>query len=238
MSNGEKGTVGAPPYGVFATFKNAIEQLAQGVPNQIDRTVFPGMSWNSQTQLLAGLKFFGLIEEGGKPQGSLHALAVTDEAKRKGYLQKLVRERYAPLFALDLMKTTPAELDQRVTETYGITGDTRLKAVRFFLTALAYLQIPVSPLLTRTRGGNSTPGRKRRSSVRPKQPQTQSTAPEVSPLSGPSSPGTTRVVALASGGTLTISASLDLFKLSPKDRNFVFALIDQLEKYESDSSAE
>lgn len=46
-------------------------------------------------------------------------------------------------------------------------------------------------------------------------------------------PGTSRTVNLASGGTLTISATLDLFSLSPPDRNFVFGLIDELDKYEA-----
>lgn len=47
--------------------------------------------------------------------------------------------------------------------------------------------------------------------------------------------GTSRSVALASGGTLTVSASMDVFGFSPDDRTFVFDLIDKLLKYEKDN---
>jgi hypothetical protein len=55
----------------------------------------------------------------------------------------------------------------------------------------------------------------------------ETTTPPASP------PGTSRTVKLLSGGTLTISATLDLFALSSGDRSFVFKLIDELEDYES-----
>jgi hypothetical protein len=45
--------------------------------------------------------------------------------------------------------------------------------------------------------------------------------------------GTARQVTLKSGGTLTVTASMDVFKLSPADRTFVFSLIDKLSEYES-----
>src|SRR5437867_12401591 len=93
-----------PPYGPFATYKNSLEQLAQGVPNQIDRSVFPGMAWNAQNQLMIALRFFGLVTEGGKPTATLHGLAVPDEKLRKTVLEQIVRTRYSDLFALDLMK--------------------------------------------------------------------------------------------------------------------------------------
>jgi hypothetical protein len=46
--------------------------------------------------------------------------------------------------------------------------------------------------------------------------------------------GTQRVVSLKSGGTLTLSASIDLFKMSSSDRTFVFGLIDKLDEYEKE----
>ena len=46
-----------------------------------------------------------------------------------------------------------------------------------------------------------------------------------------------RMVKLKSGGTLTLSASVD-FWLYPSDRKFVFELIDKLEAYEQPADAE
>jgi len=229
-----------PPYGVFATLKNSIEQLAQGIPNQIDRSVFPGMAWNAQNQLMIGLRFLGLIDENGKPTSALHELAVTDEARRKAVLAGIVRVRYSDLFALDLMRTTPAELDQRVTEFYGITGDTREKAVRFFLSVLAYLDIPVSPLFSRTRSGSGSNGapRRRRVTTRPRVDQQDVEADEDEDEQSTPTSGTSRTITLRSGGELTLSASIDLFRLNQADRKFVFALIDKLEEYEAGIESE
>jgi hypothetical protein len=223
----------SPPYGVFSTFKSSLERLAQGVPNQIDRSVFPGMAWNAQNQLMIGLRFLGLIDENGKPTQTLHKLAVADESKRKAHLDAIVRERYAPLFATDLMKTTPALLDQHVTEIYGVNGDTREKAVRFFLSVLAYLEIPVSPLFSKARSNSSGSGTTRRRRVtRPRPVEGSEEEDEQDEEEQPQS-GESRSVALKSGGTLTLSASTKFVALSASDRKFVFDLFDQLAAYES-----
>jgi len=39
-------------------------------------------------------------------------------------------------------------------------------------------------------------------------------------------------VTLRSGGTVTASASINLFKLPAEDREFVFGLIDEIHEYE------
>jgi hypothetical protein len=226
--NGTKAAV----YVSWATFKNSLEELAQGVPNQIDRTAFPGMAWGVQSQLLAGLKFLGLIDEKLKPLPLLHDLAVPDEAVRKAKLGAILHERYAALFALDLTKTTPAQLDDQMTVSYNVKGATREKAVRFFLSAADYVDTPMSSLLKPSRpAGNGTPVRRRRSQPvvrRAIPPAAASTSGE--PV-GPTH-GTKRTVKLKSGGTLTLAVSVDLFTLTADDRGFVFEFIDKLSKYE------
>ena len=57
------------------------------------------------------------------------------------------------------------------------------------------------------------------------------------PIGDQPAPGTSRTVSLSSGGSLTVSATLDLFKLNPKDRAFVFDLIDKLAAYEEAGKA-
>ena len=228
-------TTASPPYGVFATFMNSISQLSNGMPNQIDRTVFPGTAWTAQSQLLTGLRALGLIDDEGRPTQRLRELAVPDEATRKQALERLVREHYARIFELDLLKTTPAELEKRMTDIYEISGDTRRKAVRFFLNALDYLGIEVSPLFAKPRtrkrsNGNGAPRRRR---ARPRQPGGDPHGSEP-----PRSAGTSRSIPLSSGGTLTLSVELDLLRLSPSDRQFVFELIDKLDDYERSVDAQ
>lgn len=225
-------------YVSWPTLKNALEQLSQGVPpSRIDRSVFPGMSWGVQNQLFAGMKFLGLITAEGDATPLLDDLVSGDEAHRKAKLKQILERSYAGLFALDLMKTTPAHLSEKMAALYGVTGDTRDKAVRFFLSAAEYSGVAVSPLLaTKKPNGSSasTAGapRKRRAN-RPKPPEGKDDAKAKS--DGETVTGTAKTITLKSGGTLTLSATLDLFSLNAVDRTFVFDLIDKLEGYEKGS---
>lgn len=219
-------------YVSWLTFKNGVESLAQGIPNQIDRSTFPGLSGGVQSQLLAGLKFLGLMTDDNKPTAELHALAVQDEHARKEKLKAILQERYAELFALDLVKTTPNALSTKMGEAYNVTGDTKEKAIRFFLSAVSYTGVPVSRLfkMPGTSVGTNGTRTKRRASSRskPLNNQDEDNQKQAS--------GTSRVVTLVSGGTLTLAASIDLFSLIPEDRRFVFELIDKLDGYEKEHS--
>lgn len=229
MADDEK--TAAAVYVSWATFKNALDSLAQFTPNQIDRSTFPGMAWSVQNQLFTGLKFMGLMDDKGKPLPALQKVAVTDEAARKRELERILRDRYAELFKLDLTKTTPDQLKDEMQRVFTIKGDTSEKATRFFLSAVEYTGIPVSPLFKPKAAGNGVIApRKRRPRVKsptPGGPLVDDPADEPSPT-----PGSSRVIALKGGGTLTLSASVDILKLRGDDRLFVFDIIDKLNQYE------
>jgi len=227
-------TPGTPAYIPWRTFTNTLDALAQNMPNRIDPSAFPGQSGAVKTQLLLTFRFFGLIAEDGKPTSTLLAIAVADEAARKNALRKLIEQKYAALFALNLMKTTPAEFAEKMTQVYSVTGDTRLKATRFFLASLSYLGIEVSALLLRDKTkvmGNGTPTRRRRM-ARQRPDEGGDDENDVEQDDQPQA-GESRSVTLKSGGTLTLSASTKFMALSATDRKFVFDLIDKLEDYET-----
>lgn len=220
----------ANAYLSWITFKNAVDGFGQGLPNRVDRSVFPGLAGGVQYQLIAALRFFRLIEDDGRPTAALRALAVADEAERKKQLGALFRERYPVLFALDLTKTTPAELDEKMTEATGLTGTTRTKAVRFFLAGLRYLEIPVSPLLAKkqpTNGGGGGPRKHR-----PRNKASKPAAEAVAPAAGAPVGGTWKTIKLKRGETVTLSATADFFAMAPDDRDFLFGIVKQLEDYE------
>jgi hypothetical protein len=219
----EKSAVYVP----WATFLNALDQLAQGIPNRIDRSVFPGFSGAVQAQLLAGFKFLGLTTEDGTPTPAMNSVAVSDPAARKHGLNVIIQNRYSELFDLDLTKATPSQLSERISEAYSVQGDTKKKALRFFLSAVGYLDLPISPLfkVEKSAGSASVTTRRRRVTGRSK-----ATTPPAETPKGRSS-GTSRTVALRSGGSLTLSADVDIFGLAADDREFVFKVIDTLEAY-------
>lgn len=233
---------GAAVYVGWTTFKNALDQLAQALPNRIDRTCFPGQAGGVQSQLLAALKFLDLIDDDGKPTRSLQALADADsEAARKEQFKKILENQYSELFALDLTKTTPGELSETIAAAYNVSGDTRAKAIRFFVSAATWLNIPMSKLLLKgtpnaPNGASAPPRRRRVSSSRSRSATEEEPEEEGEEEEAPPSSGTARTVNLSSGGTLTISVSLDVLRLSASDRTFVFGLIDKLEEYETKAS--
>lgn len=233
---------GAAVYVGWTTFKNALDQLAQALPNRIDRTCFPGQAGGVQSQLLAALKFLDLIDDDGKPTRSLQSLADADsENARKEQFKKILETQYSKLFALDLTKTTPGELAETMGASYNVTGDTRAKAIRFFISAVSWLNIPMSKLLLKgtpnaPSSAGSTP-RRRKTTPRPRANSGEDIEDEEEVEEETQQSGTARTVNLQSGGTLTISVSLDVLRLSSSDRQFVFGLIDKLEEYESKASA-
>ena len=225
MAEAEKAI--APVYVSWKTFQNSIDALSKAeIPNVIDKTVFPGMAFSVQNQLFTGMRFLGLIDEKNKPLQDLLDLANPVEEKRKEKLKEILQRRYSDLFAINLKKSTPGEVDKKMGESFEVVGDTKEKAVRFFLSASEYVGVELSPLLAskKPNGGKASVGRSKRG------PRRQSQPPQFPPA--PERPGTSKMVRLQSGGTLTISATLDLFALNPNDRKFVFDLIDRLDDYQ------
>jgi hypothetical protein len=226
--------VGTAVYVPWRTMANTLDALAAHMPNRIDKSAFPGQSGTIQAQLLIAFRFLGFIDGDGRPTSTLHSVAVSDETARKAALKKVLEDKYADLFALNLTKTTPAEFAEQMTKSYNVSGDTRLKATRFFLAAAAYLDIPVSPLLLRdkTKVNGSSTTRRRRSVPRDDRPQTAMEEEQAALDAEVSRVMESRSVRLTSGGVLTLSATTQFMSLSRDDRNFVFGLIDKLEEYE------
>lgn len=223
-------------YVPWATFKGALDQLAQGLPSRIDRSVFPGMAWNVQSQLFAAFKFLGLLTGEDQPTPALADLVSGGaEDERKSKLKKVVQHSYSELISLDLTKATRAYFQEKLGELYSVTGDTRVKAARFFVSAASYTGIPLSAFIMPAANGSGGSVKRRAASSRPRSAtkKTTSPAPPAPPLDPEKPSGTAKTVTLESGGTLTVSATRDFFALNAADRKFFNTIIDQLEAYES-----
>ncbi len=216
-------------YVPWATFKNALDQLAKGIPSRIDRSVFSGIAWNAQTQLFIALRFFGLLKGEDEPTPLLESVVKGTEDERKEQLSKVIRDSYDDLIAIDLTKATRSHFEEKLGELYNVSGDTRVKAVRFFISAATYAAIPLSSFIL-PKDGKAKGARKPRRTTPKKAATVTSTKLPAMPESGKPA-GTSKSVSLTSGGQLTLSATLDLFSLNSEDRKFVFDLIDKLEAY-------
>jgi len=219
----------AAVYVGWGTFKNTIiDGMAEGLPNVIDKSIFVGMAGGVQSHLMAGLKFLGLIDDAGRPTEALKKLTSNSEPERKKALGEVLRSRYAALIAIGLDKASMKQFLDTLETKYAVTGDTKTKAARFFIAAAQYAGIALSRHITE---GVVAAGRKQPAKRIPNGESRN--APEPPLESGTTAIGEQRVLKLASGGTLTVSASVGFMKLAKADRDFVFGLIDQLDDYES-----
>jgi hypothetical protein len=218
----------ASVYVGWTTFKNCVmDALAKSMPNVIDKSVFSGQAGGVQSQLMAAVKFLDLIDEKGTPKKALEDLAVSDGPARKQVLARILKTRYAAVFAVGLDKATPKQLSDAMATAYGVGGDTLEKSVRFFLAAAKYAEIPVSPHLQK----NVTTALRRRPNGSRK-PRSEATPPILPTISTVPTGGASRTIALASGGNVSVTVSVDVFSLTENDRKFVFGLIDTLTNYE------
>ena len=156
---------GTPPYTSYRTFKTFIEDLHEhGVPSRIDRSVLTRFSGVVGTQLMHALRFLGLIEEDGRPTQRLKELV---KAHGTGHwpekLLELLRQEYAPMFAIDLETATPSHFNEAFRKAFPAADAVVQKCVTFFLYAANDAGVKISGRVLKGRKPRSlTPRRKAR----------------------------------------------------------------------------
>ena len=209
-------------YVPFKTFISAIEALENGIPQQIDTSVWPSYSGAIQSQLLNAFRFLGLTSDSGSPSADLKRL-VQDKPNRKAHLRKILESAYKRIVDLDLTKVSPRHFQESMRE-YGMTGETHKKVVSFFVQAAKYTELPMSPLLRR---------RVRAGGRRAAAPSGGGTRTEVTvPESHPRSQEMSKTIQLKSTGRVTVNIEANFLEMETDDRHFVFELIEKLQKYE------
>jgi len=233
----ESGQSFRPSHMAFATFWNFIGDLAsRPLPPQIDRSMLRSKSGTDQSSIMSALSSFGLI--GPAPEHrvepTLAELATTDMEKRKAELAKLIRRYYRDAVELSEQHGTEQQLHQLFKDTYGMESPaTRRKSETFFLHAARAAELPVSPHFPATRSGSGGPGLPRaKRMTRRKQVNGAGDAPSSSAIATEQH-GTrgNYTVSLASGGTVSVVLTVDLFELSDSDRDYVIGLVKTLKGY-------
>jgi len=125
------------PYTSFKSLLNLFERLeaAKAVPQQIDRSALGG-SEGQKTQMLAALKFFGLVGDNGQVSDSFRRI-VEQPKERPRLIRELLALNYPEATKLAAVHGTPRQLEETFT---GLSGDTLRKAVTFYLHAAKYAQ--------------------------------------------------------------------------------------------------
>jgi hypothetical protein len=221
----DEGIKQSAPYLPFKTFLSALEALNHGVPPIIDRSIWRTQPGGVQGQIMGALRFFKLIDEGNRPTENLRRLVEKKEHREKA-IRALLEWSYVDLIKGDLTTMTAKMLEDGI-EQYNVSGETKKKAVTFFLQAAKFGDLALSPYLQSQI--RATPGTRRRR--RKEEGDVEAGVESTSSLVVSSVGGHTQTVELKSGGSVTITVSINPFDLEQADRTFVFDLVDKLKAY-------
>jgi hypothetical protein len=158
----EKGRKHLPPYVSYRTFHNFIERLQQRMPSRIDRSYWGELlSGSTGIQLMAALRFLGLIDANGKPTERLKPLVSARGEPRTKLLQEITYDAFDFVLksSLDLESATYSQLEEVFHNTFQLTDDVSRKCVKFFIAMASDAGMPLSPFITRrTRSSHASAG--------------------------------------------------------------------------------
>jgi hypothetical protein len=231
-----------PPYVSFSTFRTLREWLGdEGVPLRFDRSFWESkFSGSTGTQLVATLRFLGLLDQ-EQPQQGMERMAEATTAEWRLFLAELLHDSYTAVPFDELPRATPAMV-RGWFRSYPVDGHTLRKAISFFVSAAKEADLPMSNGVRKMAKGRPArqPAPPPPDRVESKRVQTAPAEPRPAATrvaSGGDSANQT-VVNLESGGTVTLGVAVDLFQLSERDREFVLGLIDLTKSYTGEDAPE
>lgn len=222
-SAGDKRTAPSVPYISFKTILNLADRLAPEPPPRIDKSVLEYLSSGYRSQVLTTLRALNLTDEHGIPSETLVRM-VTHPGERNGIIRSLWHTYYKDILdAFDLSKGTADQLSEAFNR-FGIAGDTKIKALIFFVHGAKFAEIPLSARITAGISRAKAAG-----SRRTKRGRTAEDAPVVPPNRTPAAPtnyefGRVAVHPMLSGAIVWLSENGESWTEEQADlwcRNFV-----------------
>jgi hypothetical protein len=161
----DKGRKHLPPYVSYRTFRNFVDRLQQQkMPQRIDRSYWGDiLSGSTGTQLMAALRFLGLVDVNGKPTEHLNSLVPARGDQRAQLLRKVATDAFGFVLKsnLDLESATYSQLEEAFHNAFQLTDDVSRKCVKFFIAMVDDAGMPISPYITRrTRSAHTGSGTK------------------------------------------------------------------------------
>jgi hypothetical protein len=173
----------SPPYVSYRTFQNFLVNMKHEMPARIDRSYWDtaSVSGSTGTQLLAALRFFGLVDIDNVPTPRLRQLAASEGSRRSELLRQIGGESYDFILkSLDMKSATYQQLTECFQHNCQLTGDVSRKCIKFFILYANAAEIPLSSYITKkkvhantsaktTKSAKTTPPRTKQNSEIPLQ---------------------------------------------------------------------
>ena len=210
----------------FRTFIGAFDVFDHGIPRRIDRSMWRSQSGVVQGQIMMALRFFSLIDQNDEPTPALQRF-VNGKEKRKEHIAALLQHSYLSIFEHDLTKTTGKMLSEEF-DSYRVTGETKRKAIAFFLQAARFAELPMHPLLSSSVRSSAASNQKRKRKANGTAKTPNEPVSVVQP-SQENSQTDRKSFRLKSGAEIDIRISANWLELPSDERQFIFDLIDLLQ---------
>ncbi len=142
----------SPPYVSYRTFRNFIDELQHRMPARIDRSYWgERLSGSTGVQLVAALRFLGLVDTEGVPTQRLKELVAARGAQRAQLLKNIAFEAFDFVLkgTLSPETATYAQLQEVFQNNFQLTGDVNRKCLKFFVALAGEAEIPLSPFIAR-----------------------------------------------------------------------------------------
>lgn len=150
-----------PPYLPWKTFLSFIDHVAAAKvpPPRIDTSMMPStMSGQTRSWLRSSLRFLGLIDDqGAVGDAFVKLIEARGTDAWKPTLAEVITSAYRPIVDGLADSATSGQLNEAFSKA-GVDGETKFKAVRFYVAALQAAGLPVSPFFTQR--GAKTAGRR------------------------------------------------------------------------------
>lgn len=147
MKHMPKAEVPLAPYLSFRTFQTGLETLRRFCPDQLDKSVFPDMSFTNQANMINGLQFLKLTSEANEKTPLLDQLLSDIENRNTWAI--VLGTAYPDVMSARPNQISPARLKELI-RGYGNSGSTVDKAYRFFLAAAMQAGVDLSPPLEKS----------------------------------------------------------------------------------------
>tara|TARA_B100000315_G_scaffold214518_1_gene213129 strand:+ start:118 stop:819 length:702 start_codon:yes stop_codon:yes gene_type:complete len=147
----EKSRRRLPPYISYRTLRNFLEELQKGIPARIDRSYWgERLSGSTGTQLMAALRFLGLIDTNSMPTMRLKSLVYAKGNQRIDLLTQITTESFSFLSdSVDPQTATYAQLEEAFHHTFQLTGDVSRKCVKFYVAIATESGVSLSSFITK-----------------------------------------------------------------------------------------
>lgn len=147
-------TLMPPPPIAFPTFRLRIERMSvEGVPARVDRAYLVDMAVGTQFQYRQSFRSLGLTTSEDEPTQLLHDLVNANPADRPEFFGKILAARYPDLTGLP-PDASNDDFFAVLRDRYRVTSEVQRRKMRtFFVAAVSYAKLPISPHIRPARPG-------------------------------------------------------------------------------------